>query len=488
MNAALPTLALAALLALGLGLLARRGRDMDMEQWSVGGRGFGTLLVFMLMAGEIYTTFAFLGGAGWAYGKGGPTYYILCYLCLIYVVSYWLLPPLWRYAKARNLYSQPDFFADKYDSPALGLVVALVGLAALVPYLVLQLKGLGIIVATTSYGAISSDVAIWVGGAIVTVYVMASGVRGSAWTAIVKDALILFVVVFLGLYLPFHYHGGIEPMFRAIDTEKPGFLSLPAHGQSASWFASTTLLTALGGWLFPHTFASVYTANDPRVFRRNAVFLPLYQLMLLFVFFAGFTAVLQVPGLKGPDVDLALFKLVLQAFPPWFVGIVGATGLLTALVPGSMILIAGTTLAARNLYRPLRRNADDAEVSRVAKLLVPVLTLVCVAITLRGGETIVQLLLIGYTVVTQLFPALIASLMARNPFTKEGAIAGIVVGVAIVAATSLGGVTLAKLLPGLPAPIQDINIGMLALLANALTALAVSSFVNRRAMSTSAAR
>ncbi len=47
---------------------------MNLEQWTVGGRGFGTVFVFLLMAGEIYTTFTFLGGSGWAYGKGGPAF------------------------------------------------------------------------------------------------------------------------------------------------------------------------------------------------------------------------------------------------------------------------------------------------------------------------------------------------------------------------------------------------------------------------------
>lgn len=479
MNAALPIIGLAALGALALGLAARRGRDMDMEQWTVGGRGFGTVLVFLLMAGEIYTTFTFLGGSGWAYGKGGPTYYILCYLCLIYVISYFLLPPIWIYAKAHGLYSEPDFFARKYASPGLGMLVALVGLVALVPYMVLQLKGLGIIVETTSYGAVSPTVAIWIGAATVTVYVTGSGVRGSAWTAIVKDLMILGVVVFLGLYLPYHYYGGIEPMFRAINEAKPGFLALPERGQSATWFASTTLLTALGGWMFPHIFGSIYTASDPRVLRRNAVFLPLYQLLLLFVFFAGFSAVLQIPGLKGPDVDLALFKIALQTFPPWFVGVIGATGLLTALVPGSMILVAGTTLIANNLYRPLRSGATDAEIGRLAKLLVPVLTLACVGFTLYGGETIVQLLLLGYSFVTQLFPALAASLAARNPLTKQGAAAGIVVGMGTVAATTLGGYTLAKTFPGLPGPVQDINIGAVALILNVAAAFLVSAVTRR---------
>ena len=98
MNAALLGIAAAALLALGLGFLARRGRQMGLEQWTVAGRSFGAPLVFLLMAGEIYTTFTFLGGCGFAYGRGGPVYYILCYATLAYVMSYFLLPPIWRYA------------------------------------------------------------------------------------------------------------------------------------------------------------------------------------------------------------------------------------------------------------------------------------------------------------------------------------------------------------------------------------------------------
>lgn len=50
-------------LALFLGIRAQHGKDMNLEQWSVGGRGFGTIFVFLLMAGEIYTTFTFLGGS-----------------------------------------------------------------------------------------------------------------------------------------------------------------------------------------------------------------------------------------------------------------------------------------------------------------------------------------------------------------------------------------------------------------------------------------
>src|SRR3954449_13358596 len=156
MNAALAIIAAVMVLAIALGLRARRGRDMDLEQWSVGARGFGTIFVFLLMAGEIYSTFTFLGGAGLVYGSGGAAYYILGYGTLAYILSYYLLPAVWRYATPRRLLSQADVFVSKYDSRTLGVVVSLVAVAAMIPYLSLQLKGLGIIVSATSYGTVSA--------------------------------------------------------------------------------------------------------------------------------------------------------------------------------------------------------------------------------------------------------------------------------------------------------------------------------------------
>ncbi|QGZ64219.1 sodium:solute symporter family protein [Paraburkholderia acidisoli] len=470
------------LVALGLGMRARRGHDMNLEQWSVGGRSFGTAFVFLLMAGEIYTTFTFLGGSGFAYGKGAPTYYILCYGTLAYVLSYWMLPPIWRYAKQHRLLSQPHFFASKYHSPALGVLVACVGVLALVPYLVLQLKGLGIIVTTASYGAVSSTAAIWIGAVVVTTYVIVSGVRGCAWNSVVKDTMILAIAVFLGIYLPIHHYGGMSEMFRAIDAAKPGFLTFAPKGQSVAWFQSTVLLTALGFFMWPHTFGSVYTAKNDRIFRRNAMILPLYQLILLFVFFCGFAAVLKVPGLKGGDIDLSLFRLSLQTFDPWFVGVIGAAGVLTALVPGSMILTTASTLIANDIYRGgLMKNADDARVARLARYFVPVIALVAVAFTLRGGDTIVALLLMGYNFVTQLFPALVCSLAARNRVTKQGAFCGILAGVLVVVVITLMKLSVAQLLPFAPDGLKDVNIGFLALFVNVIVLAAVSLVTQPRA-------
>ena len=83
---------------------------MDLEQWTVGDRGFGMLLVWLLMAGEVYTTFTFLGASGWAYSKGAPVLYVLGYQPLMYVVSFFILPQVWEVGRKYRLQTQADFF------------------------------------------------------------------------------------------------------------------------------------------------------------------------------------------------------------------------------------------------------------------------------------------------------------------------------------------------------------------------------------------
>lgn len=480
MNPALLLIGISFFAALALGIRARRGHAMTLEQWSVGGRGFGTVFVFVLMAGEIYTTFTFLGGSGWAYGKGAPAFYILCYGTLAYGMSYFLLPVIWRYANAHALVSQADFFVRKYESEALGVIVSLVSVAAMIPYLVLQLKGLGIIVSEASVGAISAGQAVWAGSVVLVIYVVVSGVRGSAWTAVLKDILILAVALVLGIYLPAQLHGGYGAMFADINRAHPGFLILPRTGMSPAWFISTVVLTALGFYMWPHTFGSCYTARNENVFRRNAVVMPLYQLVLLFVFFTGFAALLEVPGLTGTSVDLSLLRVTEHAFGPWMLGVVGAAGLLTALVPGSMLLMSACTILSKNVYAKLTpREIPEARVTRLARALVPVVALVSVLLTLRGGSTLVLLLLAAYNVVTQLFPALMLCLPNRPIATRQGAIAGILAGEATVAALTLTGATMGSLFPSWPPVITDLNVGIIAMLVNVVVLFVVSGLTGR---------
>ena len=126
---------------MALGVWGVRRVRMDPHQLIVGGRSFGTLFLWVLLAGEIYTTFTFLGAAGSAYGQGAPAFYILCYGPVAYIVSYFLGPLIWRVSHERKLLTGPDFFVAQYGSQALGAWVSLVSVVFTVPYTTLATLG-----------------------------------------------------------------------------------------------------------------------------------------------------------------------------------------------------------------------------------------------------------------------------------------------------------------------------------------------------------
>jgi SSS family solute:Na+ symporter len=477
MNSSILVIIVTLALAFYLGIRARKGQEMQLEQWAVGGRSFGSLFMFVLMAGEMFSTFVFLGASGAAYRFGAPAIYIFC--ALTYIVPFWILPPIWRYAKKHNLLTQSDFFAKKYNSKPLGLLVAIIGVISMIPYIVIQLKGFQIIVSEASYGMISPTIAVWIGMLVVTIFVYVSGIHGSAWTSMLKDILMLVVILIMGIYLPIHYFGGIQPMFETLEATKPGFLSFADEGLSITWYVSLCIIIALGQYMWPHCFGASLSSQNESTLRKNAAILPLYQIVLVFILFIGFTAVLQIPNLQGSETDLALFKLAKGAFPAWFVGVVGAAGMLAALIPCSMLILTSATMLSKNIYKAVKPDTTDEKLAKLTRLFVPIISIVALYFTFFGGNTMLALLTMAYSFVLQLFPPLFFSLLKKNPVSKAGASVGMIVGVALVAYFTLAEATMATLFPTAPSFIQDLDIGIIAISVNVIAMFAISAFTRK---------
>jgi len=439
-----------------VGFLARFHHKMDLEQWTVGGRGFGLVLVWLLMAGEIYTTFTFLGCSGWAYSKGGPVLYILGYSPLIYVVSFYIVPSIWEVGRKHGLQTQADFFQVRFGSTYLAAFVALIGVVCLIPYLQIQLTGLGLIVEVASFGGIHRTPAMLVGFALVAGFVLVSGVRGVAWVSIIKDILLLAAAVFIGFAVPHIYFGGIGPMFAALIRTKPSHLVMPGATQNLGhvWYVSSVLLTAFGFFMWPQYFAASFTARSGKILRRNAVLMPFYSITMSLMFFVGLSAVLVLPGLGNGD--LALLTMVRKTFPPWFLGIIGGAGALTAMVPASIQLLTGATLYAKNLFKPiLAPGMTDQQVAKLAKIMVLVLTLGALFVSIYTSVSLVSLLLLGYAGVAQLFPGVVLGLFSKR-VTTSGVFAGMVTGIATAVGLMLSGRD----------PYMGVNAGFIALCCN----------------------
>jgi SSS family solute:Na+ symporter len=351
----------------------------------------------------------------------------------MYVVSFFILPQMWEVGQKYRLQTQADFFRVRYGSKYLEAFVALVGVIFIIPYLQLQLTGLGIIVEVASFGGIHRTTAMAIAFAIVAAFVFTSGVRGVAWVSVLKDFLLLFAALFIGIAIPYHYFGGIGSMFTALAHAKPGHLVMPGATQNLghSWFVSTVLMTAFGFFMWPHYVGASFTAKTGDTLRRNAVIMPLYSITMPLMFVVGFTAILVLPGLANGD--LAMLMIVRKTFPAWFLGIIGGAGALTAMVPSAIQILTAATLFIKNFCRPLfAPSMTDPQVATRAKAMVLVITVLALFFAIYSSSSLVSLLLLGYAGVTQFFPGVVLGLYSKR-VTQVGVFAGLAAGVAIVA-------------------------------------------------------
>ena len=453
-----------------VGIYAGRNLKMNLENWTVGGRQFGIILIWLLMAGEIYTTFTFLGASGWAYSKGAPAYYILIYGALAYTLSFFILPAVWRIGKRYGLHTQPDFFIKIYKSRALGVLVAIIGVFSIVPYLQLQLTGLGFIVEVASNGAIRPNVAIVFAFILTCAFVYTSGIRGAAWVAIIKDILMIAAVVIVGIGVPTIYFGGVGKMFKILMEKMPEHLIFPGatSNMDVIWVMSTILLTALGFYMWPQLFGSVFSAKSDKVINRNAIIMPLYQIPILLIFFVGFTALLVLPGLKNGD--LAFLTLVNKTYPSWFMGFVGAAGAVTAMVPAAILVLFASTLVAKHIYQTgFNPQASEEKVLRLSRFMVLVIMTLSLIFAIFFPNELVNLLILGYDGVCQFFPGVVFGLFWKR-ISKAAVFCGILSGVGTASVLILTGND----------PLWSVNAGFVGLVVNTLVTVTVSMLTKRK--------
>jgi SSS family solute:Na+ symporter len=257
-----------------------RHRPRDLSDWTVGGRDLGTATMWFLQAGEMFTIFTFLGMAGLAFTDGVAALYALLYIPLGYVGLYFIGPRVWRRCQEHGHLTQADFLGGFYSSRLLGTVVAVPGVVFILPYLQLQITGLGLAVQVATGAKASADVGIMVAFTVTVAFVLWSGIRGVATASYLKDGLLLAV---LAVVIPSHFTGGIGATFTGVLRDHPGLLHIHPSAHDASWFVSSLVASTLGiaFMTLPHMWPELLAARSQRSLRRNYVFLPVYSLTLV---------------------------------------------------------------------------------------------------------------------------------------------------------------------------------------------------------------
>lgn len=465
MNAAVSVTVLTVFLiaTVALGVAARRGRrTSDLTDWSIGGRSLGLVLTLVLMAGETYTSFSYLGAAGWSYTHGLSALYVVAYLSIGMSVSYLVGPLLWTYAHQHNLVGITDIVAHRFAAPWLGALTAVLATIFVLPYIQLQITGMGVVVAAVSYGTIGLSLAYLLAFLVSEAFILVSGLRGSAYVSVLKDILAVLTLGFVFVYIPLHYFGSYGQLLHRITEVHRAWLTLPGpsgHALGVGWFISTAVLNGVVFTVFPTQVAAFLGARSPQALRKNAIILPFYQVLLFVPVVLGLAALVLVPGLK--DSNLALFSMIETAVPAWLLGVFGAAGALSAIVPMAMFMLVIGTMWGRSVLGLHRRTAArQRELSQAVALLAGIAALV---MTYTWPNALVRLSLVSYEGMAQLMPAVLVALLWRK-VSATAVVSGLMVGVGLVC----------WLVFSDRDPFHGINAGLLALAANVAVLVAIS--------------
>ena len=411
----------------------RRAEDlMHLNEWGLGGRGFGSFITWFLLGGDLYTAYTFIAVPALVFGVGAAGLFSLSYTIMVYPIVFVFLPRLWSVARARGYITPADFVRGRYGSRGLALAVAFTGILAVMPYIALQLVGIQSVLTVMGVGGSSTtgfvhDLPLIVAFLILAGYTFVSGLRAPALIAFIKDTLIYVMITVAIIYIPIRV-GGWGHIFSVADahlkttnpkTGKPnGSLVLQPAGEWA--FATTALGSALALFMYPHTITGVYAARRRNVIRRNIAALPAYSLVLGLIALLGYMA-LAAPGVpeavkaNGANTQLAVPFLFQRIFPSWFAGIGFSAIVIGALVPAAIMAIAAANLFARNIYKEyIRPNASAAEQTKASQWASLVVKLGALLFVLFVNKTYtIQLQLLGGIWIVQTFPAIVAGLYTR---------------------------------------------------------------------------
>jgi SSS family solute:Na+ symporter len=457
----------------------RRPRTLaHLDEWGLGGRQFGTWITWFLVGGDFYTAYTVIAVPALVYSVGAYGFFALPYTIIVYPFVFAVMPKLWQVAKDNNYVTAADVVHGRYGSRPLELAVAVTGVIATMPYIALQLIGMAAAIKALGLAGELPLVAAFV---VLALYTYSSGLRAPALIAFVKDAMIYIVVIAAIALIPGKL-GGYAEVFNAAEQAfkakgSGGILLAPSQYTA---YATLALGSALAAFMYPHTLTGIFASRSGNTIRKNAVLLPAYTLMLgllALLGYMGHAAHLKLES--NNDVVPALFQTL---FPGWFAGFAFAAIVIGALVPAAVMSIGAANLFTRNFWKayvnPQITDAGEAAVAKVTSLVVKVGALL--VILYLPTQFALDLQLLGGLWILQTLPALIFGLFTLW-FTASALLAGWTVGL-------LGGTYLAWM-DGLK-PLHAVTlggstftmyVGLIALVANIVTAIVVNFVVRRTA-------
>ena len=448
---ALLSLAIYFVAMLGIGLFAYRNASSDMEGYLLGGRKLSPAVVALSAGASDMSGWMLLGLPGAMYISGLSSSWIAIGLVLGAWCNYLYVAPRLRvYTQvANNAITIPDYFAERFadSSHILRIVSAIVIIVFFTLYTSSGIVAGGKLF-DSSFG-LAYEYGVLITAGVVVTYTLFGGFMAVSLTDFVQGCLMLIALVLVPTVVIFEL-GGIGDTISAINAIDRHYFSLftaVGSSEALSVIAIVSLMSwGLGYFGQPHIivrFMAIRHVSDMPVARKVGM-----SWMIIALFGALSTGLFGMAYVAGTSLTLddpeTVFIVLSQVlFHPLIAGFLLAA-ILAAIMStiSSQLLVTSSSLIS-DIYEALwRKNASDKELVIASRLAVLAVALCAVAISFGENQSILNLVSNAWAGFGAAFGPLILLSLYWSKLSRDGAIAGMLIGTFVTLLWIYGPITL----------------------------------------------
>ncbi|NMH28987.1 ATP-binding protein [Flavobacterium silvaticum] len=455
MNSAVLLLILLAYLAL-LFFAAQWAEKKGNSKWT------NNAYVYTLSLAVYCTAWTYYGSIGTA-AKSGLTYFPT-YIGPIIIFPAWIyiLKKIVRISRVNKISSIADFISLRYgNNRALGAVVTVITIVAIIPYIALQIKAISetfhVLTKTPDNSNVFLDTTTYVALVLAifssfygTRYVDATEKRKGIVTVVaLESTLKLFFFLILGIYVTFFVFDGFGDIYQRASLLEGFKEKNTIHGieGAVNWYFYI-MLAMFAIFLLPRQFHMAVVENNREKHIRTAIWLfPLYLLLFnLFVFPIAWGGNIMFD--KELQLNADMYALMIpQAFGNDFLAMLVFLGGFSAAI--SMIVVASITLStmlSNNLLIPYgfigslqaeqaRNNRRIIRSRRLGIFMLIILSYLSYRY-LMVNFSLVSVGMISFVFIAQLAPSFFGAIFWTRG-SQKGAMTGLIIGTIICIYTLL---------------------------------------------------
>lgn len=420
---------------LAIGVYAYRQSSSNLSEYMLGGRKLGPAITALSAGASDMSGWLLMGLPGALYLSGISQIWIAIGLVLGAWANYLFLAPRFRiYTEiAKDSITLPDYFEHRFGDTtrSLRLISALVIVVFFTLYTASGVVAGGKLFETVFQLDYFYGLALTV--SVVILYTLLGGFLAVSMTDFVQG-IIMFLALVIVPVVTIDIVGGITPMLNVVEALNPAHLDL-FTGTSVLGIISL-MAWGLGYFGQPHIivrFMAIRSVKDFPVARRIGMSWMIVSLLgAVATGFVGIAYVQQTSTtLADPETIFILLSQVL--FHPFVTGFLLAALLAAVMSTISSQLLVTSSALTQDFYKTFfNKTASDGHLVMMGRLSVLLVAVVAVVIALDRSSSILSLVSNAWAGFGAAFGPVVLCSLYWSRMTRQGALAGMIVGAATV--------------------------------------------------------